>query len=99
MKLEFSWQILEQILNLMKICPVWGELLHAGGRTDKKKLIVSFFNFSKEPINPLISSAVSNFTLPKKFSYKNSASLPCLSFLCICVALTRRMFSWKKVKN
>jgi hypothetical protein len=70
MKLEFSWQILEQILNLMKICPVWGELLHAGGRTDKKKLIVFFLIFRR---NLLIHSSPPQFRIlhfPRSFPTK-----------------------------
>jgi len=38
MKLEFSWQILEQIFQChfkMKIRPVAAKLFHADGRTDR----------------------------------------------------------------
>ena len=40
-----------QISNLMKICPVGAELLHAEGRTDMTKLIVVFCDFVKGPKN------------------------------------------------
>ena len=40
-----------QILNLMKIRPVWGELFHADGRaegrTNMMKLMLAFRNFAK----------------------------------------------------
>jgi hypothetical protein len=35
----------------MKICPMGGELLHADGQTDMKKLTVAFCNFAKSPRN------------------------------------------------
>jgi hypothetical protein len=86
MKLEFSQQILEKFLNFTKICPVQGELLHAGGRRDMTKLIVAFHQFAEAFNNSLTFSAVSNFPFPSRFSYENSASFFCLSLLCICLA-------------
>ena len=40
-----------QIPNYKKIRPVGAELFHAGRRTDMKKLMVDFRNFSKAPYN------------------------------------------------
>ena len=49
MKLEFSRQIFEESLNIIKIRPVGVELFHANGQTDMTKLIVAFGNFAIAP--------------------------------------------------
>jgi hypothetical protein len=48
MKLEFSWQIFEniQLSNFKKIRPLAVELLHADGRTDMTKQSVAFRDFT-----------------------------------------------------
>jgi len=55
MKLVYFGQVFEKLSNIMKICPVGGELFHADGLTDKQtdmtKLIVTFRNFANAPKN------------------------------------------------
>jgi hypothetical protein len=47
MKLEFSRQIFEESLNIIKIRPVVGvELFHTNGQTDMTKLTFAFGNFA-----------------------------------------------------
>ena len=48
MKFEFSQQIFEKVLNIIKIRPVGTESFHADRQTDMK-LIVAFRNFAKAP--------------------------------------------------
>jgi hypothetical protein len=72
MKLEFSRQIFEksQISNFIKIRSVGAELLHADGRTDMTKLIVTFRNSGNAPKMQQIS------LLPKN---KKNEFLGCFS--------------------
>ena len=62
MKLEFSRHVFENysyISNFMKILPVRAELLHAGGRTDRRsdmmKLVIAFRDFANAPKNKDLS--------------------------------------------
>jgi hypothetical protein len=70
MKLEFSWQILEetQISSFIKIRPLGAELFHVAGQTDMTKVIAAFRNFSNVPtIGKLLKEKivpVSNENLP-----------------------------------
>ena len=51
MKLEFSRQIFEKFSSIekMKTLPVEAELFHADRRTDMRKLIIAFRNFTNAP--------------------------------------------------
>ena len=44
-KVEFSWQIFENLSNTLKIHPVGAKLLCANRQTDMRKLIFAFWNF------------------------------------------------------
>jgi len=54
MKLGFSRHVFKKrsyIKNFAKFAPVGGELFHADGQTDMRKIIVSFRNIAKVPKN------------------------------------------------
>jgi len=60
------------MFNFMKILPVEAELLHADGRADMAKVIVSFPNFAHEPKNP---SPIRNLTPAVRPAAPNSMKI------------------------
>jgi hypothetical protein len=81
MKIEFSRQFAKnvQISNFMKIHPVAAELLHAGGRTDMKKLIVVFRSFANAPNKNVLTVKEKRIDLRNKGYDQNANSTPSLS--------------------
>jgi len=70
MKLKFSRQFKKKITpisNFTKILPVWAELFHADGQTDRRtdmtKLMSDFRNFANTPKNRIVISVESTWKL------------------------------------